>query len=111
VEELLGRALDEEAPCLPYIGARAQLRPNAAATARSASPPSGRTKIARAFRQRSSRPSTWPSRTLPGTFIEVIVGRRTLWAISFPRSASGIAKNADPETLEIANTSRRLMFS
>ena len=49
-------------------GARAQLRPNAAATARSASSPSGRTKTARAFRQRSSRPSVWPSRTLPDAF-------------------------------------------
>ncbi len=57
----------------PYMGARTQFRPNAAATARSASTPSGRTKTARAFRQRSSRPRIWPSRTLPDAFTDSIV--------------------------------------
>src|SRR5262245_1285313 len=57
----------------PYIGARAQFRPNAAETARSASTPSGRTNTARAFRQRSSRPRTWPSRTLPDALTDSIV--------------------------------------
>src|SRR4029079_16870845 len=58
----------------PYMGARTQFRPNAAATARSASTPSGRTKTARAFRQRSSRPMVWRSRTPSDPFtIRIVV--------------------------------------
>ena len=77
----------------PYIGARAQLRPHAAATARSASSPSGRTNTARAFRQRSSRPRVWPSRTLPETFTAFDSTPRcaTRSSLLFPRTAPSSA--------------------
>ena len=65
-EEFRGRALDGDAPG-PAVDLAA--RPDLAERqrkARSASGPSGRTKRARAFRQRSSRPRAEPSRTLSG---------------------------------------------
>src|ERR1700682_3926968 len=57
----------------PSIWPRDQILPSAAERARSASGPSGLTKRARAFRQRSSRPRVRPSRTLSGDTTQRIV--------------------------------------
>src|SRR5262249_17986488 len=62
--------------------------------------PSGRTNTARAFRQRSSRPRTWPSRTLPDALTDSIVRGdepigNLFWASASRRASLHVAEAAN----------------